>query len=96
MKRFKLSDSDKKQLKLFGYLEKHFNRIEFAANEVDLFYNDKKISVEECTALIGRKRFLSGIARAAFCMTAMRSASEDGTASVLFDGYAMWKRWLGW
>lgn len=95
MKKFRLTGSDKEQLKLFGYLDKDFNQIEFAANEVSLFYNNKKISVDECITLIGRKRFLSGIARAAFHMTVVRSASEDETKSVLFDGHDMWKRWIG-
>ena len=94
MKRFRLTEADKEQLLLFGYLDRDFPQIELAATEVDLFHNDRKISVDECVCLIGRKRFLSGIARAAFHQTAARNVSEDGSDSVLFDGYAMWKRWL--
>lgn len=94
MKTFRLTEEDKKQLYLFGFLDKDFPQIELAAQEVDLYHGNRKISVDKCIELIGRKNFLSGISRAAFHWTATRSINEDGSDFVLFDGFAMWKRWL--
>lgn len=94
MKEFALLDSDKERLYSMGYLDKDFPQIQLAANEVDLYFDGKKISIDRCIEIIGRERFLSGIARAAFHWTAARSANDEGTDSVLFDGFAMWKRWL--
>ena len=94
MKQFRLTDQDKQILLECGYLNRDFAQIEFAAQEVDLFYDNKKISIDTCIELLGRKRFLTGIARAAFHWSASRCVSEDGRSSVLFDGYAMWTRWV--
>ena len=93
MKQFKLTDSDKETLKSFGYLAQDFSQIVFAANEIDYFYLDKKISSYAAEMILGRKRFLSGVARVAFHRTAVRCANDDETKTVLFDGGLMWTRW---
>lgn len=71
----KLEKNDKIFLKKIGYLEEDFNQIERAAGGTiyRIFSEDKeeKISKEKSIELLGRKNFLSSLARSAFHCSAV-------------------------
>jgi len=69
----KLTENDKTILLDFGYENKDFPQIELALRKTK--YTTKggnKISRKEVVEILGRKEFLSGIARSAFHWTATR------------------------
>jgi len=73
----KLSKSDKEYLKEIGYSEKDFSQIERATGKTDYMYQRKRIGQQKAVELLGRKNYLSGIARSAFHFTACRE-TQDG------------------
>ena len=91
MKEYKLTKLDKKWLIYYGYKEDEMKWLEQAANACVYEYIGKrkqeKITRERSIQLIGKRAWLSGIARACFHMTAARPtkyANAHGDPYVLF------------
>lgn len=87
---FKLTDEDKQILREWGYPEEDFPQIEEAARRSRYEIENKKITCQAAIGILGREKFLSGIARSAFHWTSVRE-SEDGRyvffdSSILFKG----------
>ena len=78
----KLTKDDKDYLKSIGYTDDDMQQIEETSRKTT-FVNDygEKISADSAIHILGRKDFLSGIARSAFHHSALRTT---GTQSVLF------------
>lgn len=88
-----LTDSDLKFLKSIGHLEEDFNQLEDAANECkyELWkkdYPSKERSRKQIIKILGRKKWLTGLSRAAFHATAVR---EKGNIQVYFNLNEWWK-----
>ena len=72
----KLNNDDKKLLLDWGYTENDFEQIEEAFRKRKTTYemNNSPISREKALEVLGRRWYLSGIARSAFHRTAVREA----------------------
>ena len=68
----KLTNKDKDYLKSIGYEEKDFAQIQRAAGKTDYEYQMQKIGQKKAIELLGRKNYLSGLARSAFHWTCVR------------------------
>jgi hypothetical protein len=69
----KLTKDDKNMLREWGYVENDFPQIEKATRKtVYTTAGDVKISLQKAIELLGRKKYLSGIARSSFHMSAIR------------------------
>lgn len=79
----KLTPDDKVVLLDMGYEESDFRQIEEATRRTIYRYDGRKIKLEEVIALIGRRDFLSGVARSAFHYSAGRDTQEG--KQVYFD-----------
>lgn len=81
----RLSKSDCEILSSMGVLQSDFDQIERAASRRNTSYSihGKKISQSDAIRILGRRGYLSGIARSAFHYTCVRNA-PDGTP-VFFD-----------
>lgn len=83
----KLTETDKATLEKWGYTEKDILQIEKAirVSKYHLYRKQRKdmpIPAGKALELLGRKKFLSGIARSAFHRSAMR---EHNNISISFD-----------
>lgn len=85
----KLTKSDKEYLKEIGYSENDFSQIERASGKSDYMYQRKRIGQKKAIELLGRKGYLSGIARSAFHWTACRE-TPDGNL-VYFNSFRFFK-----
>lgn len=84
----KLTNEDKTLLLSWGYLEEDFGQIEKALQKSKTTYElgDFSISREEAIRTLGRRQYLSGIARSAFHRTAARDIPMSMTGeTVYFD-----------
>lgn len=94
----KLTKEDIKLLLNMGYLKSDIPQIEKAIHIstyklIDSDYNDLvRLSVKESIEVLGRKTFLSGIARSAFHWSACRE-TDDGKY-VLFNSSALFRHLL--
>ena len=82
----KLNTQDVKLLLDWGFTEKDFSQIEEAMQKRKTKYeiDGKPASREDVINLLGRKQYLSGIARSAFHWTALQT-TDDGRHDVSFD-----------
>lgn len=99
----KLSDEDLAYLKGCGVVTPdEIRQVKYAARTATYLYGGKKIPPKQACEMLDRKTFLSGIARAAFHMTASRHYDGrpffDGKehitlpeGKVQFDCSKMWK-----
>ena len=85
----KLTESDKKRLLSWGFLEKDFAQIEEATRKTKYTLDDQTITQKEALRELGREAYLSGISRSAFHYSASRT-SKDGR-NVLFDSSALFR-----
>lgn len=87
----KLSMADKTLLRCWGHQASDFPQIEAALRAQNTQYtlDGRTISREAAITVLGRRQFLSGIARSAFHMTAARK-TEDGR-TVLFDSSRLFR-----
>ena len=85
----KLTNADKEYLKEIGYSEKDYSQIEMASGKSDYQYQGKKIGQRKAMELLGRKTYLSGIARSAFHWTACRETADG--KQVHFDSSRFFK-----
>lgn len=94
----KLTEDDKEELLLLGYLQEDFWQIEQAFKECEFEITDNNIKkgckTRKCGAaraieVIGRDEFLSGLGRAAFHCTSARY-SVDGRFEICFDLRKWW------
>lgn len=84
----KLTREDKTILKEIGVPDSDFSQIERAASKTNFEHYPKigvgwKISMDKAIELLGRKSFLSGLARSAFHWSAMRETENGDT--IYFD-----------
>jgi len=79
----KLKREDKEFLKECGYLDADLVQIETATIKTTYEINGEKISTTKALEALGRKEYLSGIARSAFHWSASRAGNNGKT--VLFD-----------
>lgn len=92
MNNYILTQRDKTYLSSLGYPQDDFKWIEETANKCTYEYikkNKERIDRDRTIALVGKKAWLSGIARACFHSTAVRCtkyANRNGDPYVLFDG----------
>lgn len=88
----KLIESDKKLLKKWGVQEKDFPQIEEAFQKSKTKYElgSVPISRDKAIQVLGRERYLSGIARSAFHFTAAREVPMSGEV-VYFDSSALFR-----
>lgn len=88
----KLTRKDKELLFSWGYTEQDFPQIEEATHSTKTKYelDGNPIDRAEVIRLLGRKAYLSGIARSAFHWSAMRETDDGRTigfdSSRLFRG----------
>ena len=90
----KLSGEDKALLRQWGFDDKDFPQIELATQARYTKYKlgNKAISRERALCLLGRRKYLSGIARSAFHYTAARTVGDDGESGVVcFDSSRLFK-----
>lgn len=87
----KLAKNDKQQLLEWGYEERDFPQIEDAVKSSKTKYKmgGEEISRDAAIEILGRKNYLSGIARSAFHFSAVRK-SDDGHL-VYFDSSRLFK-----
>lgn len=84
----RLTSEDKTLLRQWGYDDKDFPQIELAMQAHCTKYKlrNKVISHEQALDLLGRRKYLSGIARSAFHFTAARTIGESEESGVIqFD-----------
>lgn len=90
----KLTNEDKALLLHWGYTEKDFAQIEeaFQKSKTNYELGDFRISREEAIRLLGRRQWLSGIARSAFHWTAAREVPMSMSGEVVyFDSSNLFK-----
>ena len=85
----RFSDEDIKIMKSWGCTPEDIAQIGRALRKTNFEYNGKRISREKALDLLGRREFLSGIARAAFHVTAVRLT--DRGEKVLIDSSRFFK-----
>lgn len=83
----KLSGRDKKYLESIGYSEGDFPQIQEAIGKTEYTCQSKKIRQHDAINILGRRNYLSGVARSAFHWTSS-SVAENG-AVVYFDSRRM-------
>ena len=99
-KRFirKLTEEDKEELLLLGYLQEDFWQINLAFKECEFEITDnniekgcktRKCGAKRAVEVLGREHFLSGLGRAAFHATSVRY-SVDGRFEIYFDLRKWW------
>ena len=91
----KLTNEDKVLLLDWGYTEKDFAQIEEAFQKCKTTYKlgDFTISREEAIRLLGRRQYLSGIARSAFHSSATRDVPMSMSGEfVYFDSSKLFKQ----
>lgn len=88
----KLTDEEKAYLTSIGYDDSDIKQIAKATSKRYTKYMHKGvyISREDAIRLLGRKTYLSGIARSAFHNSASRNAMDG--SSVYFDSFELFKR----
>lgn len=74
----KLTNEDKKLLISWGFLEKDFAQIQTAFGKRMTTYECGNVQIprEEALKVLGRERYLSGIARSAFHWSAVRDGEK--------------------
>ena len=90
----KLTNEDKALLLDWGYPEEDFAQIEEAFQKSKTTYElgDFRISREEAIRLLGRRQYLSGVARSAFHRTAAREVPMSTSGEVVyFDSSKLFK-----
>ena len=90
----KLTSEDKQLLISWGYAENDFRQIEEAMQKSKTKYTlgSFQISRDEALRLLGRREYLSGIARSAFHYTAARCVPMSTTdETVYFDSSALFR-----
>ena len=87
-----LTEEDKKMLLSWGFTEDDFWQIAEAIHKSKTKYElgDTPISREEAIRLLGREKYLSGIARSAFHHSAVRE-TESGRR-IYFDSSRLFRR----
>ena len=82
----KLTSEDKDLLRQWGFDDKDFPQIELATQTRYTKYQigNKSISRGRALDLLGRRKYLSGIARSAFHYTAARTVGENEESGVVF------------
>lgn len=81
-----LTNKDKILLNKWGFQEIDFLSIKEAIAKTDYFLNlEVKVSEEEAIALLGREKFLNGIAWSTFHQCAVRSVVSNDDDFVYFD-----------
>ena len=82
----KLTNEDKKLLKNWGYPDEDLTQIERATTKTkyelartSFNTSENKISTDEAIEILGRKEYLSGIARSAFHWSACRQNEKGQT-----------------
>lgn len=87
----KLTNEDRAMLLDWGYPEEDFAQIEEAFKKSKTTYElgDTSISREDAIAALGRRDYLSGIARSAFHFTAARETADG--KFVYFDSSKLFK-----
>lgn len=85
----KISSDDRKILESWGCTEQDIKQIARAMSKTEFVYRGKRISADEASALLGRRCFLSGMARSAFHFSAGRE-TDDGEM-VYFDSSRFFK-----
>lgn len=90
-KRMKLTNEDKDLLLHWGYSEKDFTQIEeaFQKSKTKYTLGSFSISREEALRVLGRRQYLSGIARSAFHWTAVRCVPMSISNEVVFFDSSM-------
>lgn len=86
----KFTESDKAFLKELGYSANDLWQIEKASKKTYYKHDGKRIGLNKVVELLGRKGFLSGLARSAFHWTACRE-TPDGRF-VYFDSSLFFKQ----
>ena len=83
----KLSFEDKIMLQEMSVPEKDFAQIEAAAQKTKYYIlpGKERISRSKAIQILGRKNYLSGLARSAFHWDAIRYADDGSATKVLFD-----------
>ena len=79
----KLTSEDKKVLKGNGYSNEDMIQIEKATTKTAYEFNGEKISQKKALEILGRREYLSGIARSSFHWSSVRN-NDDGE-KVYFD-----------
>lgn len=79
----KLTKDDKEYLREIGHEECDFSQIERASGKTVYMYQSKRIGQKKAIEFLGRRKYLSGIARSAFHWSACRETA-DGNC-VYFD-----------
>ena len=90
----KLTGEDKALLRQYGYADEDFPQIELAmqARYTKYKLGNTAISRERALGLLGRRKYLSGIARSAFHYTAARIVGDDEESGVVyFDSSRLFK-----
>lgn len=87
----KLTEADRVLLFAWNYDESDFNQIEEATRKTTYEYNGDKIGREKVIELIGRREFLSGIARSAFHRSAVRQAPDNDDVTIYFDSSGLFR-----
>ena len=90
----RLTKSDKELLISWGFAEKDFSQIEeaFYKSKTKYKLGSTPISREEAIRLLGRERYLSGIARSAFHFAAGRDVPNSMSGEVVyFDSSRLFK-----
>ena len=90
----KLTSEDKALLRQYRYVNEDFPQIELAmqARYTKYKVGNKAISREQALDLLGRHKYLSGVARSAFHYTAARTVGEDETSGIVcFDSSRLFK-----
>lgn len=82
----KLTNEDKTLLLDWGYTEEDFAQIEeaFQKNKTKYKLGSTSISRDEALRLLGRRQYLSGIARSAFHYTAAREVPMSMSGEVVY------------
>ena len=84
--RRKLDAAAEAGLRQYGYANEDFPQVELAmqARYTKYKLGNKAISRERALCLLGRRKYLSGIARSAFHYTAARNVGENEESGVVF------------
>ena len=90
----KLTNEDKALLRQWGFLDEDLPQIELAMQSRYTKYKlgNKAISRERALGLLGRHKYLSGIARSAFHYTAARTVGDSEESGVVcFDSSKLFR-----
>ena len=90
----KLTEEDKNLLRRLGYSDKDFPQIESAAEARHTKYRlgNEAVPRDRAIGLLGRHKYLSGLARSAFHHTAAQTVGENAESGVVyFDSSALFK-----